>query len=171
MVPPKDYDEALEVIGELSSDLDAMARDLKILRQENELLKRGRFGRSSERINPDQMALFQGKGIAPQLRSEDAKRPLDRKTKSKSKKSGHGRQALPDALPREVIELDVPEADRCCSDCGKTMRLIGQDVAERGHIVPAKVIVNQYRIKKYGCPDRHGVKAAKAPEGLVAGSN
>ena len=168
-MPPKEYDEALEVIDELSSDLNAMARDLKIRRQENELLERGRFGRSSERINPDQMALFQGKGNAPHFRDKDAKRSPDRKTESK--KSGHCRQALPDAMPWEVIELNVSEADRCCSDCGKTMRLIGQDVAERGHIVPAKVIVNQYRIKKYGCPDRHGVKAAKAPEGLVAGSN
>ncbi len=161
VVPPKDYDEALDVI-------EALSRDLKILRQENELLKRGRFGRSSERMDPGQLGLFAGKATGPELREEASKPELGRR--SKPKKAGHGRQALPEALPREVIELDLPDSDRCCSDCGKQMRLIGQDVTERGHIVPAKVVVNQYRIKKYGCPDGHQIKSASAPEGLVAGT-
>lgn len=174
-MPPKDYDEALAVIDELSTNLssmasavDAMARDLKILRQENELLKRGRFGRSSERIDPDQLRLFADKSAAPALREESDKPAIDRK--AKARKAGHGRQALPEALKREVIELDVPESERCCSDCGKDMRLIGEDVTERGHIVPARVVVHQYRAKKYGCPDGHEVKAASVPESLVAGT-
>ena len=69
-----------------------------------------------------------------------------------------------------MIELDVPETERACPDCGKAMRAIGEDITERGHVVPAQIVVRRYVRKKYGCPDGHAVKTAPAPEGVIDGA-
>ena len=66
MLPSKDYNEALKVI-------DALSRDPKILQQKNEILKRDKFGRSSERISPDQLALFLEGSRLP-VHNEDGER-------------------------------------------------------------------------------------------------
>jgi transposase len=50
------------------------------------------------------------------------------------------------------------------------MRAIGQDVTERGHIVPARIVVRRYVRAKYACPDGHAVKTAAAPEGVIDGA-
>lgn len=142
----------------------ALERENKILREEIALLKRGRFGRSSERLDPGQLALFLGE----QTSAEPA--PRVEVPAHERKKGGHGRGSFPDHLPRNVIELDVPEDERTCSCCGKPMVAIGEDVSERGHITPARMSVNRYVRKKYACPDGHGVITAPAPDGVVEGT-
>jgi hypothetical protein len=57
-----DFDSALASLkaqlAELAEKLVALERENKILREENAILKQGRFGRSSERLDPGQLALF-----------------------------------------------------------------------------------------------------------------
>ena len=69
-----------------------------------------------------------------------------------------------------MIELDLPEAERTCPSCGKAMRAIGEDVTERGHIVPVRIVVRRYVRRKYACPDGHAVRTAPAPEGVIDGA-
>jgi len=47
------------------------------------------------------------------------------------------------------------------------MCAIGEDVTERGHMVPAKLVVRRYVKKKYACPDGHAVRTAQAPAALI----
>lgn len=54
-----------------------------------------------------------------------------------------------------------------CPDRGKPMRAIGEDITERGHVVPGRIVVRRYVRKKYACPDGHAVKTAPAPEGVI----
>ncbi len=44
---------------------------------------------------------------------------------------------------------------------------MGDEITERGHMVPAKVVVRRYVKKKYACPDGHAVKTADAPAALI----
>lgn len=144
----------------------ALERENKILRDEVAILKQGLFGRSSERVGTGQLGLYSTKGAElpsppPQeVAAHERARP----------KPGHGRAPFPDHLPREVIELDVPESERICPDCGKPMHTIGADTSERGHIVPARIVVRRYVRAKYACPDGHVVKTAPAPEGVIDGA-
>jgi hypothetical protein len=65
-------------------------------------------------------------------------------TKVKEKKEpGHGRAHFPANLPREVIDLDLLEEERVCDFCGKPVKLIGEDITERGHRIPAQIVVKQ----------------------------
>jgi len=61
----------------------------------------------------------------------------------------------------------VPQAKRSCSDCGQTLEAFGEEVTERGHIVPARLLVKRYVRKKYACPAGHGVVTPGLPGSLV----
>jgi hypothetical protein len=143
---------ALEAkLDELAVRNIALERENKILREENAVLKLGRFGRSSERLDPGQLALFLGEEPAPSA-EEKVQVPEHERAKR-----GHGRAPFADHLPRVTIECDVPESERTCDACGKTLRPMGEDVSERGHVIPARVVVNRYVRKKYACPEGHRV--------------
>lgn len=148
----------IESLAEKNVQLE---RENKILREEVALLKNGIFGRTTERLDPAQMAMFAGEHEA-----EPTPAPADPKTK-RHKRKGHGRTPFAPDVPRETVELDLPAEERACPSCGKEMCAIGEDVCERGHMVPAKIVVRRYVRKKYACPDGHAVRTAEAPAALI----
>ncbi|MCB9915612.1 MAG: transposase [Planctomycetes bacterium] len=153
-----------ETTEELLAVIDALSRELKILREENALLKRGLFGRRSERIDAGQLGLFeQGADAAP------AELPALPSTPEPKQKTGHGRAPFAPHLLRETITLDVAEAKRVCACCGKTMKCIGEEVTERGHCIPARMVVKRYVRAKYACPDGHAVMTADLPDAVIDG--
>ncbi len=131
----------------LAEQNEALLRENKILREEIAILKKGLFGRKTERLDPGQLAMFAGNedGEPAPLPTSCA----EAKTK-KAKPKGHGRAPFAPHVPRETIELDLSAEERACPCCGKQMRVIGEEVTERGHMVPAKIIVRRYVRKKYG---------------------
>ena len=147
--------------------IDALERENKILRDELALLKQGLFGRRSERIEPGQLDLYLA-GASAQL--PEPPPAVVESSRSAASARGHGRARFPEHLPREVIELDVPESERVCPECSQAMRSIGEDITERGHMVPARIVVRRYVRRKYACPAGHGVKTAPAPEGVIDGA-
>lgn len=69
-----------------------------------------------------------------------------------------GRKALPENLPRERVEYDLPDAQKVCPCCAGPMHRMGETVTEQLHIeVKAKVLQN-VRFK-YACRhcDRTGI--------------
>ena len=79
--------------------------EVRRLRQENEELRhrldqalRLHFGQRSERSRPRRARVPRD----PHERDESGSRP------------GHGRQSLPEHLPRERVEYDLAEADKPC---------------------------------------------------------
>ena len=87
-------------------------------------LQRAQFGRLSERLDPDQLALAledvdsdlarRGRSIRPAKRRAGERRP--------------GRKPLPDHLPREEVWLDVEST--ICACCGGALHVIGESVSE-----------------------------------------
>ncbi len=148
----------------LAEQNEALLRENKILREELAILKKGLFGRKSERLERGQLAMFaEGEEGEP---TAQAPSPSEAKPK-RAKRKGHGRAPFAPDVPRETIELDLGAEERACPCCGKEMRVIGEEVTERGHMVPAKIIVRRYVRKKYACPDGHAVRTADAPEALI----
>ena len=146
--------------------LEQLERELKLLREENALLKKYRFGRSSERLEPGQMNFFEtGEWPVPTPAPETQEAAPRKKKPTK----GHGRSAFPDHLEREEHRLELPEDERACPCCESTMQPIGEDVTERGRFIPAKIIVDRYIRPKYACPHGHAVKTADLPDGVIDG--
>ena len=164
MVLAENYEAKVEA---LVARLDALERENKILREENALLKKWRFGRSSERLESGQLSFFET-GEWPEGCLMPATQPAQA-TKPKKSIKGHGRARFPDSLEREVHRHDLCEADRKCPSCSTTMVLIGEDVTERGRLIPARMVVDHYVLSKYACPHGHGIKTAPLPAGVIDG--
>ena len=78
-----------------------------------------------------------------------------------------GRRPLPWHLPRQRVEIDVPEADKICA-CGHAKTRIGEAVSEKLEYVPASLRVIETARLKYACPRCHdGVVVAPAPPQAV----
>jgi transposase len=82
------------------------------------------------------------------------------------------RGPIPPHITRVDVILDVPEDQRVCPCCGKTMVAIGEDVSEQLTIIPMKVQVLQFHRKRYGCPTReHAPLIAERPPQVLPKSN
>jgi transposase len=132
-------------------------------------LQRHRFGRRSERLDPDQLALaledLEQSLAAAEAREEHAA-PQDQSRPPRRRKINRG--ALPTHLPRIDVVVDV--ADRTCSCCAGELHLIGEDVAERLDVIPLQFRVLVTRRPKYACRTCPGtVVQAPAPPRLIEG--
>ena len=131
-------------------------------------LQRNRFGRRSERLNPDQLALAledleQGVAAA-EMQEEEAVRPQSRPLRRRQTNRG----ALPAHLPRCEVVVDVDE--RHCPCCAGALHKIGEDVAERLDVIPLQFRVLVIRRPKYACRTCPGtVVQAPAPPRLIEG--
>lgn len=106
----------------LAEQNEALLREIKILREELAILKKGLFGRKSERLERGQLAMFaEGEEGEP---TAQAPSPAETKPK-KAKRKGHGRAPFALDVPRETIELDLGAEERACPCCGKEMRVAG----------------------------------------------
>jgi transposase len=154
-----------DVVDSQSKQIEEQSQRISDLLVELRILRNGLFGRRRESIHPDQLQLFEG-DLAPMEETEEVALPARTVTR---KKKGHGRGQFPAHLPREEIRLVLPEAERCCPDCGDDMQAFGEEVCERGHIVPVKLVVHRYLRTKYACKKGHAVKTAPMPDGVVEG--
>lgn len=139
-----------------------------------DVLRRMQFGKRSEKIAPDQLALAledsdiaQAEAEALTRAGEDAHTSLAPKS-HKRRDPDTPRASLPAHLPRALIEI-MPEATTCAC-CGGALHRIGEDRAERLDVIPA-----QYRVlvtvrPKLGCRTcSDGVAQALAPKHIVPG--
>jgi len=153
-----------KLIAHQQAVIEALEQKVSLLIEQVNILKRGLYGRSSERIDPDQLALFDEAELRA---SADPDPEPELPPVQKPNKKGHGRAPFRADLPREVIELDLDPEDRICPTCDEALKPMGEDVAERGHFIPAKIVVRRYVKKKYGCPEGHVVRTAEAPPALI----
>jgi transposase len=131
-------------------------------------LQRHQFGRRSERLDPEQLALAL-EDVEQTLAGAQAAAEKDDKaaqTKTSSRRRQINRGALPPHLPREEIVIDV--ADKTCACCGGLKHQIGEDVSERLDVIPAQLKVIVTRRPKYACRACAGeVSQAPVPERLI----
>ncbi len=89
---------------------------------------------------------------------EDDAQPAANSKKKKKKKP-----AIPDHLPREVVEHDVEDEQKTCAVDGSLLRPMGYDVKLELKFTPAKFEVVEHRFPKYGCGACKGAPVRKAP--------
>ena len=188
-LPPATAAEAGVLPAALPSDLSAchaMIRQLLEAQQENvraigrlehqlqQLLRRV-YGRSAERIDSQQLVLFEQ--LLAQLTSsppaslEGVPTPAMSAPPTPSSgggDNGHGRRRLPADLPRQRIVHDLPEDQKPCPCCGKMREVIGEETSEQLDYVPAKVTVLQHVRLKYACKTCEEAAAESGPQIIAA---
>jgi transposase len=129
-------------------------------------LQRARFGRRSERIDPEQLALGLEDLETDQARAEAEADPEPPAKAKSSKKKKSGRKPLPENLPREEVRVDVNTT--VCA-FGSALHPIGESVSEMLDWVPAQFRVIRICRPKYGCRACGTASQALAPERPIAG--
>lgn len=168
---PSDVTECQHMIHELVGTLkqafgrlDEQDDQIQELQHRLELLLQAKYGRSSEKVTPGQLRLFEEAGEAQQEEKQLASTKA-----STARHAGHGRKKLSKELPRRRIIHELPLEKRCCPDCGQQRLPIGEEVSERLGYIPACVeVVEDVRIK-YACRQCAGkVVVADLPSKPIA---
>lgn len=143
---------------------------INALMEQVRLLKHHRFGASSEKSSPDQLALFDEAELLALENNDPVDEPDDIEVPRHTRKRGH-RTSLPDDLPRVRVELDIADEDKIC-ECGCEKKRIGDETSEQLEIIPQQVRVIQNVRFKYACPScEAGVQIAKLPPSPIPKSN
>ncbi|MDE3241022.1 MAG: IS66 family transposase [Paracoccaceae bacterium] len=149
-------------IAALKAEKDALAQRVVKLEEELALARLHRFAPRSER-HVDRI-LNEAEQVAAEDAADGAERDvvelpdtgLPRGESAAERK--RGRRPLPENLPRERVEYDLPDDQKICPCCDGQMHRMGETVTEQLHIeVTAKVLQN-VRFK-YACRtcDRTGI--------------
>lgn len=144
-------------------------KTIQSLRHQVQELLRRVYGRSSEKIDPKQMKLFEemldrllpetaappppAPEISPQAPAVQAPQPAA---------VGHGRRKLPADLPRQVVVHELSEEELPCPCCGEERKPFARETSEQLDYVPAKLTVIRHVRVKYVC---RACEQAAGPEG------
>jgi transposase len=148
-----------DIVGGIEHRNSEIERLKSIIKQ----LQRMQFGRRSERLDPDQLALtledIDGdigriKESRPTIVVHELEAPLRRKP-------------LPDHLPRKDVRFDID--DMTCACCGGALHVMGESVSEMLDWIPAQLRVIRTTRPKYACRTCETVVQAPAPERVIAG--
>ena len=138
------------------------ALELEKLRFEIAVLKRQKYGRSSEQADRE---LLQMQLRLEDLESQLAARPEHTQPPAKEPAVKPVRRPLPEHLPRESI---VHESACACPDCGGALRAAGEDVAEMLEWVPERYKVIRHVRPKFACSKCEKLVQAPAPARPIA---
>ena len=160
------FAERIETLERLNTKLEHIVAELR----------RAQFGRKSERITDEQLALAldELETAAAKAEAEAEKADPARKAAGTRKRRASRDEKL-DHLPHEEMVIE-PES-KTCPCCGGELHAIGEDVSKRLDKVPAKVRVIVTRRPKYACrtcektgaDEVAGIIQAPAPARLVEG--
>src|SRR4051812_17297996 len=189
---PRDPDRLLQIVQQMAEVVARQNASLVSLRAEHDTvlaerdgaqaeveklrllirqLQRGRFGRRSERLDPDQLRLGledlgQAVAAAEAAQEEAAARSGTPRPPRAARRRNLG--ALPAHLPRVEVLVDLE--DKSCPCCGGSMHVIGEDTSEMLDIVPAQLRVRVIRRPRYACRAcEEAVVQAPAPERPISG--
>jgi len=152
--------EQQATIAQLQRENDGLCHRL-------DLALRRIYGRSSEKIDPQQLLLF-GQTIREAAEAMEALAARQDQSENESdsrKRKGHGRRPLPADLPRHRLEHPMDPRELTCPCCGEARKRIGEEVSEQLDYTPASLFVIQHVRAKFACPkcEDGGVATAQRP--------
>jgi transposase len=132
-------------------------------------IRRAHFGRKSERIDDDQLALALEE-LETAAAKEEAKdeKAVPKLKQERARERRASRTLNFEHLPHDEVVIE-PES-KSCPCCGGTLHVIGEDTSRRLDKIPAKVRVIVTRRPKYACRKcTEGVVQSPAPPRLIEG--
>lgn len=161
---PETLHELRSFAESLQSELYAKTLHIEKLKMQLAVLRRARFGRSSEKLDLqiEQMELMLGELEESQAESIAAPAvPASTFAVSQREKTQPARRPLPEHLPRERVEHP---ADCICPACGGTnLTRIGTDEREVLEYVPSHFKVILHARPKMSCRDCETITQAPMP--------
>lgn len=163
----------IKTIEELKVENEQLKQQNQWLLEQVRLSKHKQYGTSSEQSNVDQLNLFNeaeatADMTAPEPSLAEVKAHYRKRTRLITDK-------LPEDLPVEVIEHELPEDARVCPDCGSTLHTMGREIREELKTIPAKAVIVRHVRHIYACrhcedtSDHVPIIKADMPEPVIKG--
>jgi len=155
---------------ELSSTVSE--QQVKLVAKEQQILEllKALRGKQRERIDPDQLLLFEIGELESLIDEQAEENETGVKLRKKRKR---GRRLIPDNVPTEVIEHTLPEDGRLCPIDGQPMELIRWEESKQLDYIPAKIKVILHKRAVYACSAKHDepklITAPKPPQPIEKG--
>lgn len=154
--------------SERDKEIDLLHQKLQVKDQRIEQLeslliqaRQQHFGTSSEKLSPDQIALFN----EPEINDDASEEAESVTVPSHTRKKRQKRTSIPEDIPREDIIYDLSDEDKICPHDGATLKEIGEEVHEQLEIIPAQMKALRHIRKKYACPCcKQHLKTASKPK-------
>ena len=163
-------------IAALKARISELERLLKYYEEQLRISKHRQYGASSEKseYDPAQLSIF---NEAELLSDANVPEPeLVEIAKHYRKRTRLTTDKLPEDLPVEVVEHDLPESEQVCPECGGELHVMGRDTRRELVIIPAQVKIREHVRKVYACrnceKDECSVPIVKSPanEPVIKGS-
>ena len=145
---------------------------LKWFEEQYRLQQNKLFGKSSEKINSDQLSLFNE--AESETKPETPEPCVEEISYKRKKKQGQKEEKFKD-LPVETIEYHLPKDEQNC-DCGSKLHVMSKQIRKELKIVPAQLSVVEHVQHIYSCREcekndiNTNVKTAKMPKPPISGS-
>jgi len=138
------------VIAQRDESIQLLSQDNQLLRHRLAVLLRSSYGPRGERFDPRQLLLF---GLlVPRIETVELRAAMPPSKPKSTNRSKHGRQKLPDHLPRLPIEHDLDDSEKACPCCGEERQRIGRETSEQLEHLPSNFVVLEHIRHKYACP-------------------
>jgi len=136
-----------------------------------------KYGQKNERFkSPGQLLIFPGTSESTDPGTQAALATSETEKPAKPKKAGHGRNPLPDILPRVPIIAQAPAENELPCPCCGAVRIPGRKLLQNScyQFVPASFYIEDLYAVVYECPNGHDSQlVARVPEAVengIAGS-
>ncbi len=168
---PTDTAMLQQLVRDMAAALDEGQTEIDRLRLIIRQFQRARFGRSAERLDPEQMA-FGLEDLEADLARAEAWRaatvpPAGADVAPAPTAKPPHRAPLPPHLPR--IETVIPAPHESCPDCGGILHDAGTTSSEMLDWIPAQIRVVRITRPKRACRCCGTLHQAPAPERVLAG--
>lgn len=146
------------------SELEAL---VKYYEERLRLSRHKQFGASSEQSGhaSDQLSFFnEAEALADANVSEPELIEIEKHYRKRTRLTT---DKLPEDLPVEVVEHDLPPSDKVCPECGGELHAMGRDSRRELVIIPAQVRIREHVRLVYACrdceKDECGVPVVQSP--------
>ena len=156
-----------EIVAKRDARIAELEALVKYYEGQFRLAKQRQFGASSEKSEYDfsQISIFNEAEATADANVPEPELLEIKKHYQKRKRLVNDH--LPENLPVEIKEHDLPMEEQICPECGEALHRIGKETRRELKIIPAKAVIVEHVRRVYGCrdceKDEYGTPIIKAP--------
>jgi transposase len=157
------------MLAELLEALHRRDHELQQVQARLDQVLRRLYGPRAERYDPQQPLLFAAptaEAAAPPATASATETGAEADTPAR--RSGHGRQRLPQHLVREQRVYQLSEVERRCPCCGDVRAALSQETCEQLDYIPASLRIIEHVKLTYACPRCERQRRQAAPTTAAA---
>ncbi|MGA8163829.1 MAG: IS66 family transposase [Waddliaceae bacterium] len=160
----------------LKNKVTALNNEINSLKEQLAWFQRQVFGKRSEKIVKDlddSVQLFPGFEEYLEKQKEQSEKIEEKQVASHKrrvrKNTGKDKISIPEDLPVERIELDLPEEEKTCSETGLPLVKIGEETSRKLAHVPESFYVKEYVRPIYATPkgSQETIRTAPLPDSII----